>query len=241
MPNSLITATLPNVNGLVEDEVVNAFAIRGLDAGATAPQISGCLNAIKDFYTGLAAGQVAQVGAYLSDSISRAALACTLKAYDITGFEDGTPHGSPFASATFTMTDAGDSNQLPHEVAFVATLEALGRDSSPVTAPDGADPDALIDRPKQRHTGRIYLGPVCQFAVDSLGAQARPKAQFMTDVRLAVDKIDSDLFAAGAFGLGVWSRKDAIVRQVVAVSTDDAWDTQRRRGVAATARTRLTI
>ena len=48
--------------------------------------------------------------------------------------------------------------------------------------------------------------------------------------------------AAGAgdvAGLGVWSRVDRAIRGIDNVRTDDAWDTQRRRGAQPTGVTRV--
>jgi hypothetical protein len=236
---ALATVTFPNVTGVVEDSVVNNFTLPFLDDAASNPEMSDTTNAIVAFYNSVASGASAAIGTYLSDALSRAASACTIRYYDISGHLDGSPHGSPWAIANWTLTGASSSNQLPHEVAFCVTMEAFGRSDAAVEAPDGADSDFLIDRPKQRRTGRIYLGPLTAGASDSTASQCRPLAQFMTDVRAAMLALDNALFLAGAGGLGVWSRKDAAVMGLEAISTDDAWDTQRRRGVAATARTRV--
>ena len=237
---ALLQVVHANVNGLPEDAAQHDFVVSGIDSNATAAQLLDLNSSISDFYNALAAGQTNSMGGYLSDALSRAAGASITRCFDITAHLDGTPHGSPFANLPFTLPAAIDTVQLPHEVAFVITLEAVGRATALVETPDSGDPGTARDRPKSRHTGRIYLGPLNQDALDGTGTQARPAAVLQTDARLAVRKLAADL-AADGFSLRVWSRVDATHRGLEAVSTDDAWDVQRRRGVQKTARTRLAI
>lgn len=236
---SLVVVTLANVNGLSEDAVQNSFCIRDLSNSDTQQTKDDCAAAIDDFYNSVGLPGVSPVSWYLSDSLSRAVDACTVKFYDIGAFLDGSPHGSPFEVYQFTLDPAGDSAQVAAELALCVTLESTGRADAPVETADGGDPGTARDRPKQRHTNRIYLGPLNRLADNSGGSQSRPSAQFMIDARSAFYNLNLDLLAATSLGLGVWSRADATVRIAGAVSTDDAWDVQRRRGVAPTARTRL--
>jgi hypothetical protein len=120
-------------------------------------------------------------------------------------------------------------------MALAITLEAIGREDAAVEASGGAS------RPKQRRTGRVYVGPLNTIASATTGT-SRPTAGIITHFLEAVDVLNADLISlSNGEALGVWSRSDATVRALEAVSIDNAWDTQRRRGVAATARTRNTL
>lgn len=234
---ALYTVLFPSVNGLPEDTVVHDFVLPGVTPAAIGSAID-CADLISAFYNDLPAGGSLQPGAYLSDSITRAADGVIIKAYDLDGFLDGSPHGAPFLTVTWTLVASADTNQLPHEVACCITMEAAGRNGQPVETADGADAGSLRDRPMQRYTGRVYFGPLNISAVDSTGSQARPADDFTADLRLATRELAIAVATETGASLGVWSRVDETIREVASCSTDNAWDTQRRRGVAATSRTR---
>lgn len=227
------------------DNVTNTFSIGGIisEEDVTVAMELAFNQAFDDFYSAMPAGAVAPVGFYFSPALDNTALASRLDLFDVTTHLDGTPHGSPFSATLFTLDASGASKALPSEVALAVTLEGVGRDVAAVEAPDGADPGGAIDRPKQRRTGRIYLGPLGDNATVAGAGVCRPLAAFMNVARLALQKLNDDIEAAtgGDGWLSVWSRADQAMYRLVAVSTDDAFDTQRRRGEAPTARTRLVI
>lgn len=238
----LAVVEMPMRTGLAKDKVVNTFAIAEADPGATVSLAEeDYADAFIDFYTLTHASLTAALGAALSPALSRVADACVVKFYDITGHLDGSPHGSPFYLKTFTLPAAGSAQAEPEEQAYCLTLEALDRNLQLVEVPDGADPDAKPDRPRQRYTGRVYLGPFCDgWKFTDANGMCRPNNPLQAGVRalgvrlaVAIDTISVD-----TAGLGVWSRKNRAIRGVATVRTDDAWDTQRRRGASPTAVTR---
>lgn len=242
MTDYLFTAILPHENGLAQDRFVNTFAVKDLiPGGAARGAVAG---AIGDFYDTVPTGGLTSIGALLSGDVDRDALACQILVYDITAHLDGSAHGAPVDAFTFTMPAASSVVRLPQEVAFVLTLESDTRNEEPVEVPDDGDPDAVPQRPMQRHTGRIFLGP---FNDDALNAtNGRPDATIRDTARLAAADLAPAIRAetiggTGDEGWSVWSRKDEILRPIFTVATDDAFDTQRRRGVDPTARVRLAV
>lgn len=198
---------------------------------------------IVEFFTTAKNGMTNTMGATMSPSRSRAANACTVKTYDITGHLDGSDHGSPTGTSTFTLPASTSTIGLPDESALVIRLESEGRAAAQVETADGADPGSLPDRPKQRHTGRVFFGPLngdseLQTTVDG---HLRPSAAMTLRARQAMEGLALDLAANASYVLGIWSRVDAVVRDAWYIVTDNAYDTQRRRGPGATILDRLLI
>jgi hypothetical protein len=123
------------------------------------------------------------------------------------------------------------SQALPSEVALVLSFQAT----------------RVSGDPQARRRGRIYIGPLNQSAVatDSAG-DARPASAFITAMTqvgslLANDVALADLpwavFSPTALAAG---EGDLAWASVVDGWVDNAFDTQRRRGASATARTTWT-
>ena len=256
---TLVTTTFEMESGLVEDRVVNTFAIgQGVgeitDSGGglqpTSAEADTIANAIRDFYVADPGALLASVSDFLSPKFDNNPNRATVRFYNIGAnmnalriVDGGVPAGSPIWTRTFTLTgSASGADGLPSEVALAVTLETLGRADAPVEAPDAGDPGGLVDRPKQRRTGRLYIGPLNITTMNHAGVAVRPSAGFTDVVRQAVGDLQADIAVlTGEFFLGVWSRADGQIRALEAVSTDDAFDTQRRRGESAIARTRLAL
>lgn len=240
----LAVVELPMKSGLPKDKVVNTFAIGEHVPGAHSG-IAELKTALARVYTVATAGSGGQpLGGWLGPQLSRVANACAIKLYDITDHLDGSPHGSPFDVATFTLAASLGNDPMPEEVALCCTLEAQGRGAQRVEVPDGADPNAAPDRPRQRYTGRTYFGPwqASESVVDA-NSMARPNATIQTTLREVMKRLadELDTNTADDLWLGVWSRADRAIREVEFVRTDDAWDTQRRRGNSPTAVTRVSV
>lgn len=239
--------TLPSVSVSEKDDVTNTFTIGGTisEEDVTIGMELAIHDAFANFYNVAPPGAVPanSIAAYLSAVLDRGANACRLDLYDTTAKLSGEPTGSPFSSTLFTLAAASEATALPSEVALCVTMEAIGRADAPAEAPDGLDAGVALDRPRQRFTGRIYLGPLIRGASVIVGGIARPAANLTDVARRSMGRLDTDIRTAtgDASWLGIWSRADAMIRQLDAVSTDDAFDTQRRRGESPTARTRLVV
>lgn len=234
----LCQVNLPHISGFAEDTVVNNFAVKTAAGWTGDPfdELGEVTIPLAQIYTA-ANGLGDKVGSHIGTGISRVAGACTIKLYDLTGHLDGSPHGSPMIQDTFTMPGPGTDTTLPEEVALALTLRASGWAEAAVEVPDGPDAGPEVDRPRARHTGKIYFGP---FTTDSLvlgtGEKARPTLGTRTVILDAVERENDNLLASG-HTLCVWSRKFAGLVPITDIQIDDAWDTQRRRGPDPTVRT----
>lgn len=86
-----------------------------------------------------------------------------------------------------------------------------------------------------RRKGRLYIGPLMiTTSTDVTGASARPSTTFIEDLRQTGLTLASDSPVGTKWS--VYSQKDDFMRPVVSGFVDNAYDTQRRRGVDATTR-----
>lgn len=114
----------------------------------------------------------------------------------------------------------GGGIALPSEVALVQSFKAAS--VSGVAA--------------ARRRGRVFLGPLRQAAAGGGFNGDRPSSGTLTTVAsMGVNLIDASQ-AAADWTWQVWSTVDSVGREVVEGWVDNAWDTQRRRGPAATER-----
>lgn len=125
---------------------------------------------------------------------------------------------APIYDGTFAFSTAPSGNPTAPELALCCSFQAA----------------RVSGEPQARRRGRVYVGPHDSGAFASDG---RPS----TDVITAVAAFGQDLL--DGFGLmtsGAWvvySPTDASSAAVTNGWVDDAWDIQRRRGVAPTSRT----
>lgn len=125
---------------------------------------------------------------------------------------------APIYDGTFNFASAPSGNPLPTEVALCCSYQA----------------DRVSGEPQRRRRGRIYLGP---FHTGALTTAGRPHADLINDAVA----FGNFLAAASSGWTGtkwvVWSEVDASSAVVTNGWVDNAFDTQRRRGVAPTTRT----
>lgn len=246
MPDILAAVQFTAKSGQPRDNVVTNFAFSmpagwGGDADLTALK-----DEIEGLYDGLASGQQNALSAYLGNSLVRTADGVVIDVYDITGHLDGSPHGSPIGSRAFTLGASLGTGDLPREVQLCVTLRGIGWATALVEVPDGADPGTAVDRPKQRHSGRHYFGPLSAgnavAAADAVTGDVRPGATFRADVLAAYKDFAEDvkdMWAGARFG--VWSRRMEFIHTVEAIQVDDAFDIQRRRGSSPSVRSTTTV
>lgn len=223
----LIRAVMTAASGLPQDQIVNDFAFHweGL-LPSQSPDWDNVMGHVGDFYR-LGALPSNQVGAFIGDQVSRAATH-ELQIYEIVVG----PMGSPLATLPWLGPVSPPVNKnLPTEVAGVLSFHA---DLTGIVEEIGAT------RPKARRRGRIYVGPLTEEAIDGNTAAPTLSTPFRTAMA-ANAVIMADNAAADDWRWSVWSRADVILRPVVGGWTDNAPDTQRRRGQESTSRATFSI
>lgn len=238
----LAQAVLANTSGLPADEFVNSFVFTDASLAAA---IATANTAVQDFYNGTTGGNPS-IASRLSAIVSRAPGATHVKVYDITTTLAGTPHGSPVSDITFTLAASSNADGLPEEVAlclsyhgaFGTLLEKGPSDAAIPTSEAARDAGAPavhtgFDKPKSRVRGRIFVGP---FNSSVLQGTSPFRPATTTGIAPIVGAGTRLLALTGA-NWSVWSRRNASAVTTTAAYVDNAWDTQRRRGLKQSART----
>jgi hypothetical protein len=199
-------------SALAEDLVVNSLYVEGPPInGSAAAELALAMRA---FYNGQAAGQASSVRSYLGPSIAQNGH--VTKVYRM---EDPKPR-VPIHTEAWNFSVAPGGSPIPTEVAVCLSFKA---------APAAGQIAA-------RRRGRIYIGPLNNSVVSDAGEGiARPMVAFLTDLRAAAQAFKATVNASGY----VWvvhspTTGPAARFPVTELWTDNAFDTQRRRGEKAT-------
>lgn len=234
-----LVATLQNQSLMPADVTQNTFHVYCPVIEPSAAEANAMCSIIaNDFYIN-ASGQTKAIQAWLSAEVARTAAVHKVEAYYTQDLTGNTNLGSPISSLSFAMPAATDPNPLPEEVSVVLSYHADLTDV-PVTEPNPTPPPAVI-RPQQRRRGRIFVGPLGVLSGAVQSGDYRPAAAFRTDLGLALERVHGSIIAQAVGLLAVWSKADATGYPVVGCYVDNAWDTQRRRGLAPTSRTSNTF
>lgn len=206
-------------SGLPEDTIVNDFAFKNAGAPA-AGDFTDMFNLVDGFFNDIQTSTLS-VGAHISNQVDRGAT------HEFQGWViSAGAMGSPDAvEAWLGPNTTSTGNAMPTECAGVLSFHA---DLTGILEESGAT------RPRARRRGRVFIGPLNLDALDTTSAPYPLKTPFMTTLRQAA----SALIAASTpdHPWCVWSRTDAVLREVVGGWTDNAPDTQHRRGFTATVR-----
>jgi hypothetical protein len=215
---------IQDANGLSKDRYVNTFY--GLWIGEPSPtQLTDAATAIKAFYTARSSGAVLRT--YMATNLNGPGT--TIKAYHV----NLDPTHPPIYEEEYSFpTAAGAAENYPAEVALCLSYQSS-------EAPG-------VDIRSRR--GRIYIGPLTTAAGSSGGAggATRPNVGVTNCLLDAAQALKTQMAAAGGTW-SVFSPKHLALGDVsysysiTSVSVDDAFDTQRRRGAAPTAKTPLVL
>lgn len=232
-----IVTTFENLTGQPKDRVTNTLHFQtteGAHDSATAAALNGH---VASAYETVTAPGTAKPSQYLSAELSRVALPVS-RAYNPLG-------GSPLAVSTWAgFTAAGVATGLPGEVACCLSMNA-DLTNVPEEAVDDADPDAAPERPASRRRGRIYFGPLTTQALS--GANPERPNTVLKNILLGLGSFlanpTNPVLTAVVTELVVRSDSGfaGAAYPIVRVSVNDAFDTQRRRGVAPTAKVTLAV
>lgn len=134
--------------------------------------------------------------------------ALTLKVYDLSDPEPRVPR----ITETVTSSGAGSSERLPNELAVCLSFQGA----------------AISGLAQARRRGRLFIGPLSGGAWNP--ATARPSDVFMTDLATAAIRLVEDTATR-------WAVYSTVLNAAAAVTdgwVDNAFDVQRRRGLAPT-------
>jgi hypothetical protein len=202
---------LKGKTGLAEDRFVTTWAFQTIDGlPPTVGQNVAAKDLVVDFFSGVTAPQTSAVKSHLSAAINPND--AEARVYRLGDAVPREPTIYPFS-----LVSVGGTS-LPSEVAAVASFYSL--------------------RNLPRRRGRVYIGPLAQIAAVA-DANGVPHLSSSL-VNALVESSRRMRAAAPASGLNwsVLSQVDAVMRPVTAGWADNAFDTQRRRGEDATARTK---
>lgn len=134
----------------------------------------------------------------------------------------GTPPNYPFYTTAFNLSSAPAGSPLPSEVATCLSFQG----------------DKAAGFPQARRRGRIFIGPLDTTALDASG---RPAAAMLTAITAAASTFRASITALGTDTYwSIWSVTDQAPVEVLNGWMDNAFDTQRRRGIDRTSRTTFT-
>lgn len=228
----VIMVQMQSLTGADEDDVLNVWTFDSETTDPSAVDALVIFDRLETFYTTVEAGVGNRsVGSFISNEISRVADSCQMRAYFTTDLDGSTPLGSPVAVRTWELAQAAAGTALPGEVAVVLSFHA-SLINIPETAPNPLPPPApAIIRPAARRRGRLYFGPLSTDALTTTANQpSRVSSNCQEVLALRADALEA---ASDDIEWSVWSKIDAASRPVTGGHIDNAFDTQRRRGVAS--------
>jgi hypothetical protein len=204
----------PGLSNKPEDVVVNTFHFDSASVDDAAVDV--IRDQLVEFYNVATTGQTPggpNIASYLSQWLSRATNACKIKVYNLA---DPLPRIVRERSWTLAAA-AGSAIELPAEVALCASFYAG------------------LNRPRYR--GRVYLGPFTTVSgsdvVTGGPERATPTVALIDSVAGSLKRLILNPLTQN---LAVYSQLDGVARVVTNGWVDDAWDTVRSRGQAATRR-----
>lgn len=214
--------TLPFLSGKPEDVAVNVlhFSSASSDDAAAdviAAHVAELFNVTPP--VGPSGNGLTPIAAYISNAVSRAANACSVKVYDLADAEPRIPRTRLW---TLGASLSSTAKELPAEVALAVSIWGVA------------------NRPRTR--GRIYFGPLTEQVLtdDAVTQRSHVSVIIRETFGGAVKRLIGK--PANTQNLGIWSRGLYTVDKVpqapvpgsMTIATngwvDDAWDTQRRRG-----------
>lgn len=230
------TVNLASGSGLPVDDAQNTFYFESSSAvTTTADDADTMTTLLTAFYNAVPTGGTDPIAEFIGTHISRAANACSFLYYFDPGPTPPALWGSPDEIRSWTIGANAGGSMLPAEVAFALSFHGDLTDI-PETAPNPTPPPATI-RPAARRKGRVFLGPFNSNALFNVVAQGDsvPAVELRDAARLSAIDLMADAATIGAWVVN--SGADDTFYPVAGGWVDTAWDTQRRRGTAPSART----
>lgn len=198
---------IPMVSGIPADTVTNTFHF---EAEGPISGYSGLHDAIVDFYTATTMS---------GNTLSAFYAATVADVWTVTYYnmDDPIPR-VPVYEDTFTRVAASSASTLPNEVALVMSFQAA----------------RMAGQKQARRRNRVFLGPFNVSANTAL--TGRPQFNLLYTVKSAGQALLNWSNSDTAWDWVVNSPTNANYIPVDNGWVDDAWDTQRRRGLAPASR-----
>lgn len=235
MPPNYHVVVKYNSRSPVIDPVSYGLSYVALGGSPAAADFTALINLIDNPTNGTAGPAMTNpLGKYLSTTLSQLTNDVTYSIYDITGHENGTPHGPPVHVETRTLLSNSTADFLPEGVCSVITLQS----------PYGSDDEVLgSTHPRARDRGRLYFGPLRGIAITQEGTTGRAvlSPTFMNDAVHWVKNIQDPASIGVAWQLAVWSRAAGLLKPVSHCWVDDRPDYQRRRADQGSTRVSLNL
>ncbi len=204
---------IPGRSGIPEDRYITTWAFTTPNGiPVTEDHLAEANTRVTGFYAGMSDGAVTSIANQLGAPLNLPE--AEIRSYNL---GQATLPRQPFITKA-NLGTISDNLPLPSEVALCASFYS-GR-----------------NLPRRR--GRVYVGPFQGGASEkdpNTGA-ARPKAIVIQALLTSMQRLERGI-PGGVLRWAVLSQADADLKNITAGWVDNAWDTQRRRGEAPTART----
>lgn len=132
----------------------------------------------------------------------------------------------------YRVYDLGQA--VPREPHIVESTAFTGGSGSPLPGEVALCMSYFADRNLPRSRGRVYIGPLNTSTVDAVDSLARPSAALVRNLRQGGEYL---LNPTENLTWVLISQADAAAKVITGGWVDNAFDTQRRRGVDPTTRT----
>lgn len=240
---SLVVVRLKSQTGLPADTVEMQFAFQ--DASENGGPGLSAIAAVDQFLNGtFGAGSLSS---FLAGSLDHSADAVEYDIYNISGAAlSGGLRGSPILSQRGTLDTPSVDTDLPLQASIGLSYHADLNGLSEFGVVDPAIPtsEAAVDmgapathsgttRPKARHRGRTFFGPLNEAAMSSSAIRIREPDPTFTTVAIAA----LEFLQADSSHWCVWSRRDAALHRITGGFIAHETDVVRRRRRKATFRT----
>lgn len=212
---------LQGTTGSPLDRYLNTFHFNSPDPLVDA-DLDNLAGHLVDFYTDIPVGGGGSIGGLLSEQVAGSGHTVTF--YNVTSLPAGLPIRTP---DTWSFAVAPSTNGIPEECALCLSFAA-----APV-AGNNSGPGPHLPA---RRRGRVYIGPLNTAVPASGTGGVRPAAGLQADMLLSAEQFLHDGPLADGWIWAVFSPTDLANRAVERAWVDDAFDTQRRRGVAPSGR-----
>lgn len=225
------------LTGLAEDAVDNSFYF--LYDGANDPPSGAELTALTtrlvNFYNATNAPSTDDLASQIGEQMTRASNGCAIYYYQSATISVPANWGTPIDVRSWTLSNAVAGNTLPSEVALVASYHADLTDV-PETQTNPSPPPAVI-RPASRLRGRLFIGPLMAGSgtEDATTHEFRPSSAYQLVLSRAMQALEAANDSTWNWAQA--SQTTGELTLVVGGYVDNSYDTQRRRGLAPTART----